>query len=67
MSEIARYRTPKRKLKTHPIDDFPIDIVEVQTGEGRLHLFAATDRTSKFAFVATHDPLRQHLDQFIAA
>lgn len=28
-----------------------IDIAEVQTAEGKLHLFVAIDRTSKFAFV----------------
>jgi hypothetical protein len=30
---------------------FPIDIAEVQTAEGKLHLYVAIDRTSKFAFV----------------
>jgi hypothetical protein len=29
---------------------FPIDIAEVHTEEGRLYLFVAIDRTSKFAF-----------------
>ena len=28
-----------------------IDIAEVQTAEGKLYLFVAIDRTSKFAFV----------------
>ena len=27
------------------------DIAEVQTAEGKLHLFVAIDRTSRFAFV----------------
>ncbi|BCH62167.1 hypothetical protein RvVAR0630_pl03090 (plasmid) [Agrobacterium vitis] len=30
---------------------FHIDIAEVQTAEGKLYLFVAIDRTSKFAFV----------------
>ena len=31
-----------------------IDIAEVQTAEGKLHLFVAIDRTSKFAYVELH-------------
>jgi IS30 family transposase len=44
---------PTRK-KAYPIGYFHIDIAEVQTAEGRLHLFVAIDRTSKFAFVQLH-------------
>lgn len=41
---------PKRqKFKRYPIGYFHIDIAEVRTGEGKLHLFVAIDRTSKFA------------------
>jgi len=41
---------PKRqKFKRYPIGFFHIDIAEVQTAEGRLFLFVAIDRTSKFA------------------
>ena len=44
---------PKRqKFKRYPIGYFHIDIAEVRTEEGKLHLFVAIDRTSKFA-VAT--------------
>ena len=42
---------PKKKFKSYPIGYFHIDIAEVQTAEGKLHLFVAIDRTSKFAFV----------------
>ena len=43
---------PKRqKFKHYPIGFFHIDIAEVQTAEGKLYLFVAIDRTSKFAFV----------------
>src|SRR5271167_3238107 len=40
----------KRKFKVYPIGYFHIDIAEVRTAEGRLYLFVAIDRTSKFAF-----------------
>src|SRR6202007_3066554 len=36
--------------KPHPIGYFHIDIAEVRTEEGKLHLFVAVDRTSKYAF-----------------
>ncbi|MFW7269648.1 IS481 family transposase [Gluconacetobacter sp. Hr-1-5] len=46
---------PKRaKFKTYPIGYFHIDIAEVQTAEGKLRLFVAIDRTSKFAYVELH-------------
>ena len=37
--------------RRHPIGCFHIDIAEVQTAEGKLYLYVAIDRTSKFAFV----------------
>ena len=41
---------PKRqKFKRYPIGFFHIDIAEVRTEEGKLYLFVAIDRTSKFA------------------
>ena len=44
----------KRKFRSYPIGYFHIDIAEVQTAEGRLYLFVAIDRTSKFAFTELH-------------
>ena len=41
----------KRKFKAYAIGYFHVDIAEVRTAEGKLHLFVAIDRTSKFAFV----------------
>ena len=53
----------KKKFKAYPIPcptgdakhrregAFHIDIAEVQTAEGKLYLYVAIDRTSKFAFV----------------
>ena len=40
----------KKKFKTYPIGFFHIDITEVRSAEGKLYLFVAIDRTSKFAF-----------------
>ncbi len=40
-----------KRFKSHPIGYFHIDIAEVRSAEGKLHLFVAIDRTSKFAFV----------------
>jgi transposase InsO family protein len=39
----------KRKFKAYPIGCVHIDITEVTTAEGKLHLFVAIDRTAKFA------------------
>lgn len=44
-----------RKFKVYPIGYFHIDIAEVRTKEGKLYLFVAIDRTSKFAFVEPHE------------
>ena len=41
---------PKKKFKAYPIGYFHIDLTEVRTQEGKLWLFVAVDRTSKFAF-----------------
>src|SRR5215212_3229040 len=47
---------PKRsRFKPYPIGYFHLDIAEVHTEEGRLYLFVAIDRTSKFAFVELHE------------
>jgi len=41
---------PKRqKFKRYPMGYFHIDIAELRTNEGKLYLFVAIDRTSKFA------------------
>jgi hypothetical protein len=44
----------KKAFKAYPIGYFHIDIAEVQTAEGKLYLFVAIDRTSKFAFTELH-------------
>lgn len=51
LPEIEGNRPDKKKFKAYPIGYFHIDIAEVQTAEGKLYLYVAIDRTSKFAFV----------------
>jgi transposase InsO family protein len=47
---------PQRsRFKRYPIGFFHIDIAAVRTEQGKLHLFVAIDRTSKFAFVELHE------------
>jgi len=46
---------PKKKFKLYPIGYFHIDIAEVRTEEGKLRLFVAIDRTSKFAYAELHE------------
>lgn len=42
--------SPRRSVSSgEPIGYFHIDIAELRTAEGKLHLFVAIDRTSKFA------------------
>src|SRR6201995_4165757 len=45
----------KKAFKAYPIGYFHIDIAEVRTEEGKLHLFVAIDRTSKLAFAQLHN------------
>ena len=53
---------PKRsRFKAYPIGYFHIDIAQVSTEQGKLHLFVAIDRTSKFAFVQLHDRATQRI------
>lgn len=41
----------KKKFKKYPIGYIHIDIAELRTEQGKLYMFVAIDRTSKFAFV----------------
>ncbi|WAW09437.1 IS481 family transposase [Oxalobacter vibrioformis] len=54
LPEVQGDKPVPKKFKTYPIGCFPIDIAEVRTAEGRLYLFVAIDRTSKFAYVELH-------------
>src|ERR1017187_6852902 len=46
---------PRKKFKAYPIGYFHIDIAEVCTEEGKLHMFVAIDRVSKFAYAELHE------------
>lgn len=55
LPEIAADKPQKKRFTDYPIGYFHIDIADVQTEEGRLYLFVAIDRTSKFAFAELHE------------
>lgn len=46
---------PKKKFKSYPIGYFHIDIAEVRSEDGKLYMFVAIDRTSKFVFVELYE------------
>ncbi|MGO8499842.1 IS481 family transposase, partial [Rhizobium ruizarguesonis] len=48
-------KSAKKKFKSYPIGYFHIDIAEVRTEQGKLHMFVAIDRASKFAFVELNE------------
>src|SRR5579864_1390652 len=48
-------RPAKKKFRSYPIGFFHIDLAEVRTEQGKLYMFVAIDRTSKFAFVELHE------------
>lgn len=51
LPEVDGDRKAKKKFKSYPIGYFHIDIAEVSSEEGKLYLFVAIDRTSKFVYV----------------
>ena len=51
LPDVEGDKPTRKKFKFYPIGFFHIDIAEVQTAEGKLYLFVAIDRTSKFAFI----------------
>jgi transposase-like protein len=55
LPEVEGDKPAKKKFKKYPIGYFHIDIAEVQTEEGKLYLFVAIDRTSKFAYAELHE------------
>ena len=55
LPENAGDKPTKQPFKRYPIGYFHLDIAELRTGEGKLHLFVAVDRTSKFAFAQLHE------------
>jgi len=51
LPEVDGDKPTKKPFEPYPIGYFHINIAEAQTAEGKLYLFVAIDRTSKFAFV----------------
>jgi hypothetical protein len=51
LPEVEGAKPGRKKFDSYPIGFFHIDLAEVRTAEGKLYLFMAIDRTSKFAFV----------------
>lgn len=51
LPDAAGNKPLRKKFKSYAIGYFHIDIAEVQTSEGKLYLYVAIDRTSKFAYV----------------
>jgi len=49
LPEIEGDKPRRQRFKRYPIGYFHIDIAELHTAEGKLYLFVAIDRTSKFA------------------
>ncbi|MCM5547195.1 IS481 family transposase, partial [Xanthomonas hortorum pv. pelargonii] len=54
LPEIKGDKAANKRFKSYPIGYFHIDIAQVQTAEGKLYLFVAIDRTSKFALTELH-------------
>lgn len=50
LPEVEGDKPAKKKFKKYPIGYFHIDIATVRTEAGKLSLFVAIDRTSKFAY-----------------
>ena len=55
LPDVEGDKAAKKKFKTYPPGHFHIDIAEVRTEQGKLHLFVAIDRTTKFVFVELHE------------
>ncbi len=64
LPDIEGDKPKRKKFDTYPVGFFHIDLAEVRTAEGKLYLFVAIDRTSKFA---THNQLKAHLNDFLKA
>lgn len=60
LPEIEGDKPGKKKFKRYPIGYFHIDIAQVQTAEGKLQLFVAIDRTSKFTFARLEESATVH-------
>jgi IS30 family transposase len=56
----------RKKFKSYPIGYFHIDMAEMRTAQGKLYMFVAIDRASKFAFVELHErATRRNATEFL--
>jgi transposase InsO family protein len=72
LPETGGDKPARKKFKAYSIGYFHIDLAEVQTAEGKLYLYVAIDRTSKYAFVelverATTRTASDFLEALVAA
>ncbi len=72
LRQVEGEASPKRKFKAYAIGFFHVDIAEVQTAQGKLYLFVAIDRASRFAVVqlvdkANSQTARAFLEALVAA
>jgi len=72
LPDLKKESEPKKKFKAYPIGFFHIDITEIRTEEGKLHLFVAIDRASKFVMAklynrATMKAAKEFLEALIEA
>ena len=51
LPEVEGDKPSRKKFASYPIGFFHIDLAEVRTAQGKLYLFVAIDRTSKFVVV----------------
>lgn len=66
LPEVGGDKPAKKKFAKYAIGYFDLDIAEVHTEQGRLYLFVAIDRTSKFAYAELHpDQTRDTACQFL--
>ncbi len=66
LPDIKGEKPVRKKFAQYPIGYFHIDIAEVSTEQGRLYLFVAIDRTSKFTYAELHpDQTRDRACQFL--
>ncbi len=57
----------KSRFKQYPNGYFHLDMTQVQTAEGKLYLYVAIDRTSKFAFAELHERIPPHHRRVLTA
>ena len=66
LPEVEGDKPAKKKFAKYAIGYFHLDIAEVHTAQGRLYLFVAIDRTSKFAYAELQpDQTRTTACQFL--